>query len=243
MNLLSNPFKKKIFFSVLLLLPFFNALAQEEIEPKPEMQEIKVDSLYREDQFYFGFNYNTLQQKPDGISQQKFSIGISGGFLRDMPINKNRTKAFATGLGVSYNNYNQNLGITGTAENAVYTVLDSDSDFDKNNFTQLLIDVPVEFRWRTSTYESYKFWRIYGGVKFSYLAYSKSVFKDGQGKTVITNNQDFNKFLYGLYLSAGYNTLNVYAYYGLNPIFKSAAIEGRKVDMKALSVGVIFYIL
>lgn len=243
MNLLSNQFKKKIFFSVLLLLSFFNALAQEEIEPKPEMQEIKVDSLYREDQFYFGFNYNTLQQKPDGISQQKFSIGISGGFLRDMPINKNRTKAFATGLGVSYNNYNQNLGITGTAENAVYTVLDSDSDFDKNNFTQLLIDVPVEFRWRTSTYESYKFWRIYGGVKFSYLAYSKSVFKDGQGKTVITNNPDFNKFLYGLYLSAGYNTLNVYAYYGLNPIFKSAAIEGRKVDMKALSVGVIFYIL
>ncbi|GEC73415.1 Outer membrane protein beta-barrel domain-containing protein [Flavobacterium flevense] len=243
MNLLSNPFKKKIFFSVLLLLPFFNALAQEEIESKPEMQEIKVDSLYREDQFYFGFNYNTLQQKPDGISQQKFSIGISGGFLRDMPINKNRTKAFATGLGVSYNNYNQNLGITGTAENAVYTVLDSDSDFDKNNFKQLLIDVPVEFRWRTSTYESYKFWRIYGGVKFSYLAYSKSVFKDGQGKTVITNNQDFNKFLYGLYLSAGYNTLNVYAYYGLNPIFKSAEIEGRKVDMKALSVGVIFYIL
>ena len=160
-----------------------------------------------------------------------------------MPINKNRTKAFATGLGVSYNNYNQNLGITGTAENAVYTVLDSDSDFDKNNFKQLLIDVPVEFRWRTSTYESYKFWRIYGGVKFSYLAYSKSVFKDGQGKTVITNNQDFNKFLYGLYLSAGYNTLNVYAYYGLNPIFKSAEIAGRKVDMKALSVGVIFYIL
>lgn len=243
MKLLSNPFKKKIFFSVLLLLSFLNALAQEEIQPKPEMQEIKVDSLYREDQFYFGFNYNTLQQKPTGLSQQKFSIGISGGFLRDMPINKNRTKAFATGLGVSYNNYNQNLGITGTAENALYTVLDSDSDFDKNNFKQLLIDVPIEFRWRTSTYESYKFWRIYGGVKFSYLAYSKSVFKNGQGKTVITNNQDFNKFLYGLYLSAGYNTLNVYAYYGLNPIFKSAEIDGQKIDMKALSVGVIFYIL
>ncbi|MFL9831151.1 porin family protein [Flavobacterium sp. ARAG 55.4] len=243
MNLLQNQFREKLFLSVLLLLPFFSAFAQEEIQTKPEIQEIKVDSLYREDQFYFGFNYNTLQQKPAGVKQQKFSIGISGGFLRDMPINKTRTKAFATGLGVSYNNYNQNIGITGTAQDAVYTVLDSDLDFDKNNFKQLLIDVPIEFRWRTSTYESYKFWRIYGGMKFSYLAYSKSVLKVNQGKTVITNNADFNKFLYGLYLSAGYNTLNVYAYYGLNPIFKSAEVDGQKIDMKALSVGVIFYIL
>lgn len=243
MNLLQNQFRGKLFFSALLLLPFFSVFAQEEIEAKPELKEVKIDSLYREDQFYFGFTYNTLQQKPVGLSQQKFSIGISGGFLRDMPINKNRTKAFATGLGVSYNNYNQNLGITGTAQDAVYTVLGSQSNFDKNKFTQLLIDVPLEFRWRTSTYESYKFWRIYGGMKFSYLVYSKSVLKDSQEKIVITNNADFNKFLYGLYLSAGYNTLNVYAYYGLNPIFKSAKIDGKKIDMNALSVGVIFYIL
>ena len=225
------------------MLSFFGVFAQQEIQTKPELQEIKVDSLYREDQFYFGFNYNTLQQKPVGLSQQKFSIGISGGFLRDMPINKNRTKAFATGLGVSYNNYNQNIGITGTAQDAVYAILDSETNFDKNKFTQLLIDVPLEFRWRTSTFDSYKFWRIYGGMKFSYLVYSKSVLQDDQGKIVITNNVDFNKFLYGLYLSAGYNTLNVYAYYGLNPIFKSAVIDGQKIDMKALSVGVIFYIL
>ncbi|MFA9190520.1 porin family protein [Flavobacterium sp. FZUC8N2.13] len=242
MNLLQNQFREKIFFSVLLLLSFFGVFAQEEIETKPELQEIKVDSLYREDQFYLGFTYNTLQQKPVGLSQQKISIGTSVGFMRDMPINKNRTKAFATGLGVSYNNYNENLGISGTAQDAVYTILDTQT-FDKNKFTQLLIDVPLEFRWRTSTFESYKFWRIYGGMKFSYLAYSKSVLEDNQGRTVITNNKDFNKFLYGLYLSAGYNTLNVYAYYGLNPIFKSAQIDGEKIKMNSLNVGVIFYIL
>ncbi|MFA9188966.1 porin family protein [Flavobacterium sp. FBOR7N2.3] len=243
MSLLQNQFREKLFFSFLLLLSFFGVFAQEEIQTKPELQEIKVDSLYREDQFYFGFTYNTLQQKPVGLSQQKFSIGISGGFLRDMPINKNRTKAFATGLGVSYNNYNENLGISGTAQDATYAILGSQNNFDKNKFTQLLIDVPLEFRWRTSTFQSYKFWRIYGGMKFSYLAYSKSVLNNDDGKTVITNNKDFNKFLYGLYLSAGYNTLNVYAYYGLNPIFKSAQIDGDKIKMNSLNVGLIFYIL
>lgn len=242
MNLLLSPFKEKLFFSILLVLPFLSAFAQEEIT-KPELQEIKVDSLYREDQFYFAFTYNTLQQKPVGLKQQKFSIGLSGGFLRDMPINKNRTKAFATGVGLSLNNYNQNLAITGTAQEANYAIMDSQTSFDKNKFTQLLIDVPLEFRWRTSTYESYKFWRIYGGVKLSYLAYSKSVLNDSQGKTLITNNNDFNKFLYGLYLSAGYNTFNVYAYYGLNPIFKNLSIEGEKAKMNTMNVGVIFYIL
>ena len=117
MNLLLSPFKEKLFFSILLVLPFLSAFAQEEIT-KPELQEIKIDSLYREDQFYFAFTYNTLQQKPVGLKQQKFSIGLSGGFLRDMPINKNRTKAFATGVGLSLNNYNQNLAITGTAQEA-----------------------------------------------------------------------------------------------------------------------------
>lgn len=243
MKLLQNQFRAKLFFSILLLLPFFSAFAQEEIKPKKEVNEVKIDSFYREDQFYFAFTYNTLQQKPTGLNQQKFSIGIGTGFLRDMPINKNRTKAFATGLGVSYNNYNQNLGISGTSQAPVYSILGPQSNFDKNKFTQLLIDVPLEFRWRTSTYESYKFWRIYGGMKFSYLAYSKSVLENSEGRTVITNNADFNKLLYGLYLSAGYNTLNVYAYYGLNPVFKSLTIEGEKTKMNSLNVGVIFYIL
>jgi hypothetical protein len=73
--------------------------------------------------------------------------------------------------------------------------------------------VPLEFRWRSSTFESYKFWRIYGGVKFSYLLYDKSVLKTAGTKRSCS---DFNDFLYGVYLSGGYNTINLYAYYGLN---------------------------
>ena len=53
----------------------------------------KVDSLYREDQFYVGVTYNVLTNLPTGIGQNGFSSEISVGFLRDMPINKNRTYA------------------------------------------------------------------------------------------------------------------------------------------------------
>jgi hypothetical protein len=51
--------------------------------------------------------------KPAGVSQDKFSAGFQA-VLRDMPINKDRTHAVAVGLGITYNNYIQNLAITGT---------------------------------------------------------------------------------------------------------------------------------
>jgi hypothetical protein len=232
----------RFLFSFFLVLSV-SALFSQEIEPLTDSLDVKVDSLYREDQFYFGFTYNTLQQKPAGVAQKKFSAGLSTGFLRDMPINKERTLALAVGLGFTYNNYIENLAITGTSERPVYTVIDAKTVFNKNRFTQVLVDLPIEFRWRTSTYESYKFWRIYGGMKFSYVLYNKSLFTDDQSKVVITNNKDFNTFLYGLYLSLGYNTVNVYGYYGLNSIFKTAEIDGEKINMKSLNIGVIFYIL
>jgi hypothetical protein len=232
----------RLFLSCFLLLSVFNVFSQES-ETSQDVPKVKIDSLYREDQFYFGFTYNSIQQKPTDLSQDKLSTGFSVGFLRDMPVNKRRTIAIASGIGFSYNNFNQNLAISLVNQKPAYAIIDPNTVFDKNKFSQLLVDVPIELRWRTSTYESHKFWRIYGGFKLSYLVYDKSVFSDAQGKVVITGNKDFNKVLYGAYVSAGYNSVNVYAYYGLNPLFKSAKINGEAIAMKTLNIGVIFYIL
>jgi hypothetical protein len=232
----------RIFLSCLQLLLFTAVFSQENI-PLQDTLITKVDSLYREDQFYFGITYNIATDGPSGLSQNKFSSGLSGGFLRDMPINKKRTVAIAAGIGFTYNNYNQNIVVSTPNEIPVYTLIDPNSEFNKNKFSLLTVDVPIEFRWRTSTYESHKFWRIYSGVKFSYLLYDKSIFDGAQGKIVVTGNNDFNKLQYGAYVSAGYNTINVYAYYGLNSLFKSAKIQDESIVMKALNIGVIFYIL
>lgn len=224
------------FLFVLVLPVFSQENASTEIAPK-------LDSLYREDQFYFGFTLNTLQNKPVGLTQDKFSSGFSAGFLRDFPVNKNRTIAIAPGLGFSYNNYNQNLKIEEINQQPIYTIINPETSFNINRFTQFLVDVTIEFRWRTSTYKSHKFWRIYGGFKMSYLLYDKSVYEDELGKIVVTNNKDFNIFQYGAYLSAGYNSINVYAYYGLNSLFQSAKTNTESIDMNSFNVGIMFYIL
>ena len=233
------------FLSVLFLLIAVSSFSQEK-EPLPLTEKdtvfyTKIDSLYREDQFYFGLTYNLLRQKPEGFSQNGLSTGINIGFLRDMPLNKKRTFAIAAGFGFSYNKYHQDLLVTEMGGVANYEILE-DVNYSRNKLEQVFLDLPIEIRWRNSTYESHKFWRIYTGFKVRYLLLNKTKFV---GETTITvlNNNDFNKFQYGPYIAFGFNTWNFHAYYGLNPIFKSAQIDGQSIDMKTLNLGLMFYIL
>lgn len=206
--------------------------------------EKKIDSLYREDQFYFGFTYNLFQNKPSGISQDGFSTGLHLGFLRDMPVNKNRTMAVAVGFGFAYQAYNQNLLISKNENTYTFTRIDNDVAYKKNQFSFINFDLPIELRWRTSTPESHKFFRLYTGIKLSYMLYNNSRFIASEGNIKINNNENFNAFQYGVYLATGYNTWNFYAYYGFNTIFKSEAkFEGRAIELSTLNLGLQFYIL
>lgn len=245
---MKNSFKSKydmrLLFSCLFLVSFFTVFSQEETKPKIE-PIVKIDSLYREDQFYFSVTYNLFVNIPPALKQDKFSVGLSAGFLRDMPINKTRTLAVATGLGLSYQNFFQNFTVSRDGQgNLVYGVNDY-NEIVSNRYRQYLVDLPVEFRWRSSTYESYKFWRIYGGLKFSYAFSTKSAVDDGETTYKVSNNPDINKLQYGTYLATGYNTWNVYIYYGLNPLFKSSVktISGQNVNIQTINAGLIFYIL
>lgn len=223
----------------------FNLCAQQDsiVEPKVFSPDFKkIDSLYREDQFYFSFTYNIISKMPEGMSQNKFSLGLSGGFLRDFPINEKRNRAIAVGLGYTLQNYHYNLVVSDATDPISYSYIGNRYS-DKNKLSLNYLDVPIEFRWRTSTAESHKFWRIYTGLKISYLFNSRSKFAGDGGKMVVVNNKDLNQMRYSAYLSAGYNTWNFYACYGLNPIYKKGEVNGKTLDMTNLSLGLMFYIL
>lgn len=210
---------------------------------------VKIDSLYREDQFYAGLNYNSIVEKPDGLIQDKISFGFNAGFLRDFPLNDKRTFAIAPGIGLSFNNYLQNMFIAGTSNAPIYGIIPVGGSykFNKNRFEQFRVEIPLEFRWRTSTPESFRFFRAYAGLKISYLLYDKSVFDDnspGGGRIIIKNNKDFQELLYGAYISMGYSAFNLNVYYNLNSMFKSSAqIDSTPIKMNVLSLGLMFYIL
>lgn len=205
---------------------------------------VEIDNLYREDQFYFGVTYNLLGNMPQGMSQNGFSSGFHLGFIRDMPINKSRTIAFGLGLGYSANSFNQNLLISQDEQGMLnYEIIDNTS-FTKNKFSMHLVEIPFEFRWRTSSAESYKFWRIYSGFKLGYVFASTSKFNSSSQNIELKNIDDFEKVQYALTLSIGYNTWNAYLYYALNPVFKNEAkVDGKSIGTNAIKIGLIFYIL
>lgn len=205
-----------------------------------------VDNKYREDQFYFSLTYDLLGKKPAGIKQSGFSNGVHFGVIRDMPINERRNKAIGIGLGFSMDTYNQNLLISpgGNNDNFYEIIDESQVTISKNKFTTYAFEVPLQFRWRTSTAKDYKFWRVYAGVNFGYVFYNSSKFRGSTDDFKFSNNADFEKLQYGLTLSAGYSTWNFHIYYGLNSIFKETAkLDNNPIDMTSIKIGLMFYIL
>ncbi len=234
-------------FSCIVGTSFAQNIEEEREEVKTDSVPVVVDSLYREDQFYASISYVLMQNKPDGYDQNSVSTSLGAGFLRDMPINKRRTYSIAVGLGYSYYNIKHNLKVTENAGAAFYEFAEDGTDFDKNKQVLHYLELPIEFRWRNSNAVSHKFWRVYTGFKISYLFADKAQYYPvSGGSTKVKSNGDLNDFVYGAYISAGWNTWNLYAYYGITPMYKQEARlndSGQKVNLNTVSLGLIFYIL
>jgi hypothetical protein len=220
-------------FVILFLLIVFQSNAQ-----------IANDSIsntrYFEDQFYMGLSYNFILNHPEGSNQRNLSYGLQAGLIKDIPLNRTGTKAIGIGAGLALNSYYSNLVANISNDVISYTI---NNDITRSKLETHLLEFPLEFRWRNSTAEDYKFWRIYGGIKAAYVLGARSKFdldKLSEGFT----NTDIAKFQYGLTLSFGYNTFNVHAYYALTELFDgSASLNGEVLQYRPLRIGLIFYIL
>ena len=230
----------KIKYALLYILFFvFTALHAQDT-----LQTQTANPKYLEDQFYAGITYNLVLEKPDNVSQNNFSNGFLLGFIKDIPLNERRNMGFGIGLGYASNSYYTNLRAGEVANETIYEVIDPSVSYKRNKIETHLVELPVEFRWRTSTVTSYKFWRVYGGIKLGYVFANVSKYIESGQKDKFSN-PDIQKFQYGLYISFGYNTWNFYANYQLHPILQKNVFttSGEEIKMKALKVGLIFYLL
>lgn len=236
---------KKVAFIFLVILPFCGHAQEEEDRYKiPDTIPFTIDSLYREDQFYAGFHFNLITNKPSSISQESFSGGLNLGFIRDFPLNKRRNVALGVGIGWSINTYGQNLFVGKNEDGSGnFLSLDGDLDYNTNRFTTQLVEAPIEFRWRTSTPETYKFWRIYSGVRLGYVYHFRSRYRDPDQEIIVNDISNLNRFRIGATFTFGYNTFNFQFYYALNPFFKDAFVDNEAIDLRTLKIGLTFYIL
>ncbi|EAR02263.1 porin family protein [Maribacter sp. HTCC2170] len=210
-----------------------------------------ADSKYLEDQFYLGVTYNFLLNKPDDFKQTNLSYGLQGGFIKDIPLNPDRTFAIGLGLGYAVNSYYSNLWASKSAAGIDYSFIEEDVivlsedelSVKRNKIETHLVELPLEFRWRNSSATEYKFWRVYSGIKLGYIFGSRSKLVTSEEKTSFVNS-DVRKLQYGLMFNFGYNTFNVHIYYALNNLFEDdVLLENENLKLKPLRVGLIFYIL
>ena len=163
------------------------------------------------------------------------------GFIKDIPLNERRNFALGMGLGYGRHTYYQNLKITKL--NDALAQFDVADGFKSNKFSMHTIELPLELRWRTSTIDKYKFYRIYFGGKISYAFATNSKFK-GNSTIKVNGIDEINKLQYGLSLSMGYGTWNLNIYYGLSDLFSDAKLnETSPLKIRDFRVGLIFYIL
>lgn len=236
-------YNKPYFFTIFIFLLFCILGYSQNIEALKIYEG--VDDRYREDQIYLSATFNVLNHLPEGVSQSGFSGGIHAGFIRDFPLNKQRNLAMGLGLGYSLNVYNHNLVASITNTKAIsYQVL-PDSDIKTNRFNVQLLEVPLQIRWRTSTAETYKFWRIYTGIRGGYVTRFKADFESKSGQRYkITNPKGLNNFRLGATLSIGWNTWNFHVYYSITDFFKKGILSAKdKENMAAIKLGLEFFIL
>lgn len=201
-------------------------------------------SAYLEDQFYIGLTYNLLLNKPESVTQQNLSYGIQAGFIKDIPLNKERNFGLGIGLGYAVNSYYTNIQAIQTANGISYRILDDQFSFKRNKIETHLIEMPLEIRWRNSTATEHRFWRIYTGFKLGYIVGSRSKLVTESYKDSFYN-RDTENFRYGLIFNVGYNTFNFHLYYSLNDFFEDNTTldTGEELALTPMSIGIIFYIL
>ena len=222
---------RKKFFLLFFLL-FFTQLSFT--------QSIISKDNYREDQFYFGSSYFIQTEPIENFKQNGFSGNFQFGFVRDLPLNNNSTKAIGIGLGYERNFFTSNIQPIETDGNIDYRIVISRFLESKNKISFSSFVIPIEYRWRRSSIDQYKFWRIYTGLKIkkNFPLYSNPSY--GSEITI----DEIEDWTTSIYLNAGYNTWNVSLEYDLNPILKNKKTSnGENLNVSFFRLGLVFYIL
>lgn len=219
---------------IIVFLSLFNA-----IYCVGQRDSLNIGDRYLEDQLYLKVSYNVLNNQPENVKSSSFSYGISLGYIRDFPIVKSGKLAFGIGLGYGYDSFSQGIDIKET--NGSYSLTPAASNNRKMRIHTL--ELPIEFRIRTSEPNKYSFWRVYAGLKLGYNLSSRFDYYNMNGEQSYGRLDLMNNFQSGLTLSAGYGSFNFYIYYGLTPVFKNAMIDNLKVNTRVLKLGLSFYLL
>ena len=203
-------------------------------------QDNSKSDFYREDQFYFASSYFIQTEPIKDFIQNGFSGNFQLGFIRDFPLNDSSTKAIGIGFGYERNFFTSNIQPIESDSNIDYRIVISRFLESKNKISFSSLVLPLEYRWRSSSIDEYKFWRIYSGFK---LKKNFPLYSNPSYGSEITIN-DIEDWTTSIYINAGYNTWNISLEYDINPLLKNKkTTNGEDLNISFFRLGLVFYLL
>ncbi len=223
---------RRLFIFISILFVVLGSHAQKD--------SLQLGDRYAEDQLYFSVNYALFAKQPTVIERSRFSYGLSAGFMKDFILNKQGSFSVALGLGYGFEYYNHNLKVEELNNTTNFNSLNAD---ESAVFKSQNLEFPIELRWRTSTANKYKFWRVYSGIKFLYNLNNEFITETIDSSVSFQNITAYNNFQYGLTLSVGYDLFNLNVFYNLSNLFNNATFNNEVLETSTLKFGLIFYVL
>ncbi|MDB2385129.1 PorT family protein [Polaribacter sp.] len=205
-----------------------------------QKDSLQLGDRYAEDQLYLSISFSQFINQPSDIENDNFSYSISGGFIKDIILNNSGTIAIAGGFGFGLDYFNHDLKIEEINSASVFS---DGTSLDDNSIHMFNFELPLQLRWRSSTANKYKFWRIYAGVTFLYNLNNSVDFTEDDSTFNYNDISSYRKFQYGATLTAGYGSFNINIYYGLTSTYEDALLDNETIDTKTIKMGLAFLFL
>ena len=104
------------------------------------------------------------------------------------------------------------------------------------------VEIPFEFRWRSSAPSNYQFWRVYGGLVGYYNLFAKQRTRKALIDSI--TSLSVQKFRLALRLNIGNNTWNLTYTHPIDSFFDYNKSSHNKSfsQLKTAKLGLVFYI-
>lgn len=188
---------------------------------------------------HLSYGYAMLLNAPEALTT-RYSDSWQVQFVNEWLLSNYSHFALGYGLGFSTYNWHNNLRISTSPNSPVltYSYLPADSSYNTNRFSGSYVDMPLELRYRSKMNQYGRYWRIYVGGLVGYRINSSSKFRVDDFSVKNYRITDLAQWQYGVFLRTGYYVFNLYAYYGLNPVFSQVAPGWEDLTkLRNLSIG------
>lgn len=262
---------KKVILISLCLLVALQVFAQKDTDEKKKIKSSPFARLDQADRIIVDVFTDIWMNAPEDnvMSISAINRGSNVYFMRDIPIAKSNF-SFAVGAGISCHNiYSDAWPVKETVADTsnipfgfVYTgktifsklpslVGTTETDHKNNKLTEVFVDIPIEFRFRTKN-DGQKF-KFALGFKVGYLLSSHLKYRgddvsfnnaaqcwvlnsDQTVKTKMYKVPNIETYRMGPTFRIGWGYVNLSAYYSLTHLFKKD--KNPNYDMYPISVGI-----